>query len=267
MRLNTGHLKELEPQQQLASFEVSKEPLQPNSSRAHQYKKGNLLFNFGLESNYFNHLQYLTLARCSLNKKAIQYICCNCILRNLRALDLAENPIGNNGMKYLADSSNWAELQILILQRTQINYQGVKYLSLNESWIDLKELDLSQNSNIGNLGAMNLSLNRTWRNLKKLSLQGCDLTTLGIKFLERNKNLRDLITETNSTAQEREESQNYKSRRFSLNTGVHELRSTKRFESITTNSQMIRKVLRRNKATSFNECMQVGKNNLRGGSL
>ena len=164
--------------------------------------EANLMLSPRLERICYGFLQFLDLTSCSLEKKAIEAFYSNGRLTKLKSVNLAGNPLGNASVKFIAEGSKWTELQILILCNTQLDYEGIKWLAMNESWRDLKELDLSQNSLIGDLGAANLCANRTWTNLQKLSLWDCNVNPIGISALSQNKNFYRLLFSSDTAEEE-----------------------------------------------------------------
>ena len=197
------------PRQQMSSLESSEENHKSHSCNTTQTSHANPIAHFNFESEYFNSIQNLDLTRCSFGRNAVEFICCEGILKNLKSLNLSENPIRNDGVKYIVDTTKWTKLNTLILCGIQIDHQGAGYLSMNENWVNLRRLDLSQNPQIGDLGAMHLSLNLSWTSLTKLSLRGCNISSLGIKALARNKKFGGMFSEEGASAMEIREDQNY----------------------------------------------------------
>ena len=176
-----------------------------------------------LETSSFQFIQNLDVSSSSFGIAAVKTLCADFSFRNLKFLNLSENLLGNDGIMYLASNSHWTELQTLILQKVEIDYQGAKHLGMNESWKALIELDLSQNPLIGDLGAMSLSLNKSWTNLERLILGDCNIQALGIKCIERNKNLRGLVaTNFMHTTNKDEKNQEIVLRKFGRNSAPAE---------------------------------------------
>ena len=186
----------------------------------------------------FHSLQSLNLKKISFSYKAVKILShSDFLLKNLKVLDLSENPIGNNGIKFLSDTSSWTFLQILILIDTHIDYQGAKYLALNDSWINLKELDLSQNQRVGNLGAANLSMNRSWTRLQKLSLRNCNCEKAEIRLLfQRNKNFSVCLAE-DATMEEDQDAEKYLRNRSKQNSINYQQHISPKFPLLNENIQ------------------------------
>ena len=140
-----------------------------------------------LESKAFTTLQNLDLSNAFLQTKEILILSQNCSLQSLKVLNLSGNPIGNSGIEFIAENSNWNDIYTLILRDIQIDDRGAQYLAANESWMNLEELDLSQNPLLGNLGSIHLSYNRAWIHIKRLLLYDCNVGTIGVKYLQRNR--------------------------------------------------------------------------------
>ena len=219
-----------------------------------------------LEIGSFQFIQNLDVSSSSFGIAAVKTLCADFSFRNLKFLNLSENLLGNDGIMYLASNSHWTELQTLILQKVEIDYQGAKHLGMNESWKALIELDLSQNPLIGDLGAMSLSLNKSWTNLERLILGDCNIQALGIKCIERNKNLRGLVaTNFMHTTNKDEKNQEIVLRKFSGISVLGENKMMKEALKIGSHSNKSEKTFLANYLHLLNKHPQVFKGHLRGG--
>ena len=132
-------------------------------------------------------LQTLNLSRTYFGEIGAKSIGQNCNWRNISHLNLSENHIGSKGIKFLSESGNWNRLEVLILGNVMLDKDGAKFLAENESWRSLKELYLNNNSTLDDFGAAHLTCNKSWMNLKLLSLCGCNVGSIGLEHLKRNR--------------------------------------------------------------------------------